>query len=88
MVLFVVLNKGIKLDTELIGKIKASIRNNATARHVPAQIHQVNEIPRTISGKKVEIAISKMSNGEKVKNKDVLMNPNSLVEYEKIFKKN
>jgi len=88
VVLFVVLNKGIKLDTELIGKIKASIRNNATARHVPAQIHQVNEIPRTISGKKVEIAVTKIINGELIENKDVLANPASLEQYKKIARQN
>jgi len=51
-------------------------------------IYSVKEIPRTISGKKVGIAITKISNGEKVKNKDALLNPNSLLEYKKLFKKN
>ncbi|MCH7974730.1 MAG: acetoacetate--CoA ligase, partial [Bacteroidetes bacterium] len=88
IILFVVIKRNYEFNKTLESKIKIEIKRSASPRHVPALIYSVKEIPRTISGKKVEIAISKMSNGEKVKNKDVLMNPNSLVEYEKIFKKN
>ena len=53
----------------------------ATPRHVPSEIFQVKEIPRTISGKKVEIAVSKILNGEEVDNKDALANPHSLDQF-------
>ncbi len=83
VILFVVLKKGMKLDKDLTEKIKKNIRNNATPRHVPAQVYQVNEIPRTISGKKVEIAVTKIINGELVTNKDALANPGSLEQFVK-----
>jgi len=83
VILFVVLKEGMKLDKDLTEKIKKNIRNNATPRHVPAQVHQVNEIPRTISGKKVEIAVTKIINGELVTNKDALENPDSLEQFGK-----
>lgn len=81
VVLFVVLKDDIELSQELIGKIKAAIKTNATPRHVPANIFQVYEIPRTISGKKVEIAVSKVINNEEVENKDALANPHSLEQF-------
>jgi len=58
----------------------------ATPRHVPAKIFQVADIPRTISGKKVEIAITRMIQGEKIENLDAIANPDSLIEFEKIRK--
>jgi len=87
IILFVVLMNNLLLNKELELKIKSKIRSTASPRHVPACIFKVSEIPRTISGKKVEIAVTKISNGEKVKNKDILLNPYSLKEYEKFFKK-
>jgi acetoacetyl-CoA synthetase len=62
-------------------KIKSELRDKATPRHVPSEIYEVKEIPRTISGKKVEIAVSKILNGEEVENKDVLANPHSLDQF-------
>jgi acetoacetyl-CoA synthetase len=88
VILFVVLNKSLILNEELINKIKKNIKENATPRHVPANIYQVNDIPRTISGKKVEIAVTKVINGELIKNKDVLANPASLEQYKEITKLN
>ena len=79
--MFVVLKNNVELSGELIDKIKLNIRKSATPRHVPASIYQVNEIPRTISGKKVEIAITKIVNGEKVDNRDTLANPGSLDQF-------
>ena len=87
IILFIVLTEGYNFDKQLEKKIKIKIRSAASPRHVPDCIYKVKEIPRTISGKKVEIAVTKISNGEKVKNKDVLLNPDSLTEYEKLFKK-
>ena len=88
VVLFVVLKDEKILTPELSDNIKKNIRTKATPRHVPAKIYQVDEIPRTISGKKVEIAVTKIINGELIENKDVLANPASLEQYTKISKKN
>ncbi len=81
IVLFVKLREGIKLDDLLIGKIKDTIRQNTTPRHVPAKIVAVPDIPCTISGKKVELAVRKLISGQKVKNKDALANPEVLEFY-------
>ncbi|MCH7878138.1 MAG: acetoacetate--CoA ligase [candidate division Zixibacteria bacterium] len=84
IVLFVVLRNGLKLDEKLIGKIKSAIRKSATARHVPPLILQVKDIPRTISGKKVEIAVTRMIHGQQVTNREALSNPEALDEYKDI----
>ena len=78
VVLFVVLRPGMVLDEALKKKIRDQIRRNTTPRHVPAKIIQVPEIPRTISGKLVEMAVLKTVQGEEVKNKDALANPQAL----------
>ncbi|RQW90614.1 MAG: hypothetical protein EHM79_01150 [Geobacter sp.] len=81
VILFVSLNEGKKLDHELKDRIKAELKAKATPRHIPSDIFEVKEIPRTISGKKVEIAVSKILNGEEVNNKDALANPHSLDQF-------
>jgi acetoacetyl-CoA synthetase len=81
IILFVVLKKGLSLSKELTDKIKLNIRVSATPRHVPAKIIQIKEVPRTISGKKVEIAVTKIIHGEEVKNKDALINPGALEQF-------
>ncbi len=78
VVLFVVLRPGVVLDQALQKRIWDHIRRNTTPRHVPAKILQVPEIPRTISGKLVEMAVLKTVQGEEVKNKDALANPQAL----------
>ena len=78
VVLFVVLPEGRQLDAALTGKIKAVIRTNCTPRHVPAKVLQVPDIPRTLNGKKVEIAVTRLIHGETVRNRDALANPESL----------
>ncbi len=78
IVLFVVLREGISLDDELRDRIRATIRRNATPRHVPAKIVQVADIPRTISGKIVELAVREVVHGRPVKNTDALANPQAL----------
>jgi acetoacetyl-CoA synthetase len=78
VVLFVRLKPDVTLDDALIDHIKTTIRANTTPRHVPAVIIQVADIPRTISGKIVELAVRKMVLGETVKNKDALANPEAL----------
>ncbi|MGB0620129.1 MAG: acetoacetate--CoA ligase [Myxococcota bacterium] len=78
VVLFVVLREDAPLDPELIDRIKAAIRTNATPRHVPAKIIAVPDIPRTISGKIVELAVRKIIHGDEVDNVDALANPEAL----------
>ncbi|RDE22509.1 acetoacetate--CoA ligase [Motiliproteus coralliicola] len=81
VVLFVVLQPGYQLDDELIKTIKTTIRANTTPRHVPAKVIQVADIPRTISGKIVEVAVTKVIHNEAVKNTDALANPEALEFY-------
>lgn len=78
VVLFVVLREDFRLDDELKLKIRQQILKNTTPRHVPAVIIQVSEIPRTISGKIVELAVRKTVLGEKVNNVEALANPRAL----------
>ena len=84
IILFVVLKKDLQINNDLIKKIKTKIRTNATPRHVPALIHQIKEVPHTISGKKVELAVTKILNGETVENRDALANPESLEQFYKL----
>ena len=78
VVLFVKLREGATLDDALGARIKRRIRENATPRHVPARIVQVADIPRTISGKIVELAVRDVVHGRPVKNIDALANPEAL----------
>ena len=78
IVLFVRLADGAVLDDGLVARIKARIRLGASPRHVPAKIVAVADIPRTKSGKIVEIAVRDMIHGRPVKNKDALANPEAL----------
>lgn len=81
VVLFVRLRDGITLNDDLSKRIKTTIRANTTPRHVPAVIIQVSDIPRTISGKIVELAVRQVVMGQTVKNKDALANPEALELY-------
>ncbi|MEX2494444.1 MAG: hypothetical protein WD448_00065, partial [Woeseia sp.] len=78
VVLFVVLRDGVALDEMLEARIRKVIRDNTTPRHVPAKIVAVPEIPRTISGKLVELAVRSAVHGEEVRNTDALANPEAL----------
>ncbi len=78
VVLFVVLRPGIELDDELKARIRKVIRSNTTPRHVPAKIVAVADIPRTKSGKIVEIAVRSVVHGETVRNTSALANPDAL----------
>jgi len=82
--LFVVLYDGIQLTENLIIKIKAEIRKNLTPRHVPEMIRVISEVPVTLNGKKVELAVSKILNGEPVTNKASMANPESLKQFENL----
>ena len=81
VVLFVRLRDGITLDSALVDKIKRHIRDNATPRHVPARVVQVPDIPRTKSGKIVELAVRNVVHGRPVKNQEALANPEALTHY-------
>ncbi len=78
VILFVILNDGVELTEELEKRIKTTIRKNTTPRHVPAKVIPVADIPYTISGKKVELAVRKVVEGREVANKDALANPQAL----------
>jgi len=78
VVLFVRLRDGLELDDALRERIRRQIRANTTPRHVPAVILQVPEVPRTISGKVVELAVRETIHGRPVKNTDALANPAAL----------
>ncbi len=81
IVLFVVLNEGLALDTALTNKIKSVVHEGTTARHVPAVIGQVNDIPRTRNNKIVELAVSAIVNGKEVMNSEAITNPESLAQF-------
>lgn len=78
VLLFVKLAPGLTLDTSLKDRLKQTIRQETTPRHVPAEIHAVSDIPYTISGKKVEMAVRRIIHGMSVPNRDALANPESL----------
>jgi acetoacetyl-CoA synthetase len=78
VVLFVVLRPGFMLTEDLIGRIKHKVRVGASPRHVPAKIVQVQDIPRTKSGKITELAVRDIVMGRDVKNKEALANPEAL----------
>jgi acetoacetyl-CoA synthetase len=69
------------LDEALIERIKMQIRRNTTPRHVPARIVQVPDIPRTKSGKIVELAVRNVVHGRPVKNVEALANPEALAHF-------
>ena len=81
VVLFVKLKEGFSLSEELISAIKRRIRDNTTPRHVPARILQVSDIPRTKSGKIVELAVREVVHGRPVKNLEALANPEALEQF-------
>ncbi len=78
IVLFVRLRDGVKLDDDLVKRIKTQIRTGASPRHVPARVIQIADIPRTKSGKITELAVRDVVHGREVKNKEALANPEAL----------
>ncbi|MDQ2693849.1 MAG: acetoacetate--CoA ligase [Pseudomonadota bacterium] len=82
VVLFVRLRDGLTLDEALQRRIKDQIRRNTTPRHVPAKIVQIADIPRTKSGKIVELAVRNVVHGRPVKNREALANPEALDLYQ------
>lgn len=84
VILFVKLKKGTKLTKELEDKIRTTIRQNTSPRHVPAKIIPIADIPYTINMKKVELAVRNVIHGKPVLNTDALANPQSLKLYRNI----
>lgn len=84
VVLFVVMKPGASLDEDLVSKIRKSIRDNASPRHVPAKIVAVADIPRTKSGKITELAVREVIHGKTVKNIEALANPEALALYKNL----
>jgi acetoacetyl-CoA synthetase len=81
IVLFVRLAAGVTLDDALRQRIQRQVRENTTPRHVPGRIVQVTDIPRTKSGKIVELAVRDVVHGREVKNLDALANPEALEQF-------
>jgi acetoacetyl-CoA synthetase len=81
MPLFVVLREGTELDDELRDEIKRRIREQCSPRHVPNEIFQIEEVPRTLSGKVLEVPVKRILTGtapEQAASRDSLANPASL----------
>ena len=85
VLLFVKMREGEELTNERKKQIKDQIKKNTTPRHVPREIHVVQDIPYTRSGKKVELAVSKIIHKKPVTNLEALANPESLKEYERFI---
>ena len=78
------MNKNFSINDNLIKEIKKQIRKNASPRHVPSKIIVVKDIPRTKSGKIVELAVKNTIEGNKIKNREALLNPEVLEEYKNL----
>ena len=85
VILFLKLDLKIKLNEEFIKFIKLKIKSNLSPKHVPSKIFQVLDIPKTKSGKIVELSIKNIINGLGIENKNVLVNPDCLKEYKNIY---
>jgi acetoacetyl-CoA synthetase len=85
VLLFVVLRPGLCLDAALENTIKQTIRLGATARHVPARLFAVSQVPTTHSGKKMELAVAKLVRGEKLTNLQAMRDPTALQDYEALL---
>ena len=81
IVLFVRLRDGLTLTDDIRDRIRRRIRQNTTPRHVPAKIVQITDVPRTKSGKVVELSVRNVVHGRDVKNREALANPEALEQY-------
>ncbi|MFT5393872.1 MAG: acetoacetyl-CoA synthetase, partial [Gammaproteobacteria bacterium] len=81
VVLFVRLRDGLTINDVLKAKICDQVRRNTTPRHVPSRIVQVEDIPRTKSGKIVELAVREVVHGREIKNREALANPEALAHF-------
>lgn len=81
MPLFVVLRDGAELDDELIGRIAARVREDCSPRHVPSEVQVITEVPRTLSGKALEIPVKRILMGtppDEAASRESLANPEAL----------
>ena len=86
VILFVILRRNLVLTETLVEKINQRIKNHASPRHIPARIIQVSDIPRTKSGKIVELAVRDIVHGRPIKNKEALTNPECLDQFLNLIK--
>ena len=86
VILFVVTKKETELNNDLKNKLISKIKKELSPKHVPSKIFSVSEIPKTRSGKIVEILIKNLINGEQINNLEILSNPDCLIEFENIYK--
>ena len=84
IILFIIMSKNFSLTDLLLNKIKKQIRKNASPRHVPSKIIVVKDIPRTKSGKIVELAVKSTIEGNKIKNIEALANPEALRQFKNL----
>ncbi len=84
IILFIILNPKYQLTNNVVNRIKLQIKKNVSPRHVPNKIIQINDIPRTKSGKIVELAVKNTIEGIGIKNKEALSNPQSLNQFKNI----
>ena len=84
IILFIIMNKNFSISDNLLNKIKKQIRRNASPRHVPSKIIVVKDIPRTKSGKIVELAVKNIIEGNEIKNREALVNPEALKEFKNL----
>ncbi len=84
IILFVVMSKNFSLNKKLLSKLNNQIRRNASPRHVPSKVIAVTDIPRTKSGKIVELAVKSTIEGNKIKNKEALANPEALEQFKNL----
>jgi len=84
IILFIVLNFRYELNEALLKKIKIQIRKNTSPRHVPSKIIVVDDIPKTKNGKIVELAVKNTIEGNEIKNKEALANPQVLEQYKNL----
>ena len=90
IILYLILKEGILLNNELNIEIKSLIRQKASPRHVPSKIFQVDDFPRTRSGKISELAVKDIIHGKEIKNTEALINPeilNNFRDFKDLFKK-
>ncbi|KDO13960.1 hypothetical protein DP83_04610 [Vibrio metoecus] len=85
VILFVQLTDHVHLDEPLKQKIRTLLRDRCSPRHVPAHIYAISEIPRTKSGKLVELAVKQVCHGEQVQNISAIANPQTLREIENLL---
>jgi acetoacetyl-CoA synthetase len=84
IILFIVMNAKFFLTEDLLKKIKTQIRKNASPRHVPSKVIVVSDIPRTKSGKIVELAVKNTIEGNNIKNKEALVNSKVLEQFKNL----